>query len=446
MLQYIYSLWCFCLGEAWAKTPQNLFLENVRFMTTKVTLPQRLKSTLQAYPRQFWLLFTGMLISTIGSSMIWPFLMIYVTEKLGLSLSVSTSLNTINALAGLGSVFLVGHLVDRMGRKWAMVISLILNGLVYLLQAQANSYLGFAFVMGLSGAVNPLYRVAADAMMADLLPKEKRIGGYSLMRMSNNIGISIGPAIGGFINTGSYGLAFYIAAGGMIFFGLLMLLFAHETMPEASADPETRTQEQGPGGYGTVLRDRHFLSFVGLFTLVQFCAATVWILLSVYAKHQYGVLENLYGWIPTTNALMVVLFQIAVTAFTRRFSPLPVMAAGALFYAIATTSVGVGQGFWAFEASMVVMTIGELILMPTASTYIANLAPADMRGRYMSFFSLSWGAASGLAPLIGGNLGDRLGPQVTWFAAGLVGVAAMLGFLGLQARRKRAFQERKLET
>ena len=202
-------------------------------MSLKLALPQRLNITLQAYPRQFWLLFSGMLISTIGSSMIWPFLMIYVTEKLGLPLSVTTSLNTINAVAGLASVFFVGHLVDRMGRKWAMVISLILNGLVYLMQSQANSYLGFALVMGLAGAANPLYRVAADAMMADLLPKEKRISGYSLMRMSNNIGISIGPAIGGFLNSGSYGLAFYIAAGGMMVYGLLMVLFARETLPVA---------------------------------------------------------------------------------------------------------------------------------------------------------------------------------------------------------------------
>jgi MFS family permease len=412
-------------------------------MSLKLRLSQRLNITLRAYPRQFWLLFAGMLISTIGSSMIWPFLMIYVTEKLGLPLSVTTSLNTINAVAGLASVFIVGHLVDRMGRKWAMVISLGLNGLVYLLQAQANSYLGFAIVMGLAGAANPLYRVAADAMMADLLPKDKRISGYSLMRMSNNIGISIGPAIGGFLNSGSYGLAFYIAAGGMLAYGLLMLLFARETLP--SRDVETaRTQTDGPGGYGKVLRDRHFLNFVGLFTLVQFCAGTVWILLSVYAKHQYGVLENLYGWIPTTNAVMVVVFQLAVTTVTRRFSALPVMAVGALFYALATGSVGVGQGFWAFELSMVVMTIGELIIMPTASTYIANLAPADMRGRYMSFFSLSWGVASGLAPLIGGNLGDFLSPQATWFGAALVGFVAVIGFVTLEVRRRSAEHSLKL--
>ena len=112
------------------------------------------------------------------------------------------------------------------------------------------------------------------------------------------------------------------------------------------------------------------------------------------------------------------------------------MAVGACFYAIAVGSVGLGQGFWAFWMSMVVMSVGELMIMPTASTYIANLAPTDMRGRYMSFFSLSWGVAAGLAPLIGGNLGDAFGPQVTWFGGAFVGIMAALGFTILAVRSR----------
>ena len=398
----------------------------------------RLAATFQAYPRQFWLLFSGMLVSTIGSSMIWPFLTIYVTEKLQLPLSVTTSLNTINSVAGVCSVFIAGALVDRLGRKWAIVFSLGLNGLVYLLQSQANSYLGFALIMGFSGMVNPIYRVSADSMMADLLPSEKRAAGYSLMRMSNNIGISIGPAIGGFINSSSYSLAFYLAAAGMITYSLLMLLFARETLPSLAAGEPRRQADRG--GYGKVLADRHYLAFIGFFTLIQFCSAMIWILLSVYAKHQYGVNESLYGWIPTTNALMVVLFQIGVTAVTRRYKALPVMAVGALLYALATGSIGLGQGFWAFWASMVTMSVGELILMPTASTYAANLAPADMRGRYMSFFTLSWFAAAGIAPIFGGTLGELLQPQATWFGGALVGLLSVAGFLVLMGRERTRHQ------
>ncbi len=410
-------------------------------MTTKLTISRRVEATLQTYPRQFWLLFTGMLISTVGTSMIWPFLMIYVTEKLNLPLSIATSLNSINSAAMMISVFVSGQLVDRLGRRWAMIISLALNGLVYFLQGQASSYLAFALVMALAGAANPLYRVAADAMVTDLLPPDKRVSGFSLMRMSSNLGISIGPAIGGFINSSSYGLAFYLAAGGMIIYSLLMFFFSHETLPDQAPTTEMPVVREGPGGYERVLKDRQFMAFIGIFTMVQFCAAMVWILLSVYAKHQYGVNENLYGWIPTTNALMVVLLQLSVTNITRRFSALPVMAFGACFYALATASIGLGQGFWAFWMSMVVMTTGELMIMPTASTFIANIAPTNMRGRYMSLFTLSWGIAAGLAPFIGGNLGDAFGPRVTWFAAAGVGTAAALGFAILAARKRNALQK-----
>ncbi len=415
-------------------------------MTMKLSISRRVEATLQTYPRQFWLLFTGMLISTVGTSMIWPFLMIYVTEKLNLPLSIATSLNSINSAAMMISVFVSGQLVDRLGRRWAMIISLALNGVVYFLQGQASSYLAFALVMALAGAANPLYRVAADAMVTDLLPPDKRVSGFSLMRMSSNLGISIGPAIGGFINSSSYGLAFYLAAGGMIIYSLLMFFFSRETLPDQAPTAEMPAAREGPGGYGRVLKDRQFLAFIGIFTMVQFCAAMVWILLSVYAKHQYGVNENLYGWIPTTNALMVVLLQLSVTNITRRFSALPVMAFGACFYALATASIGLGQGFWAFWMSMVVMTTGELMIMPTASTFIANIAPTNMRGRYMSFFTLSWGIAAGMAPFIGGNLGDAFGPRVTWFAAAGVGTAAALGFAILAARKRAALQKMRAKV
>ncbi len=53
----------------------------------------------EEYPRQFWLLFWGLLISTIGASMIWPFLMVYVSGKLNLPLTASATIMTINSAA-----------------------------------------------------------------------------------------------------------------------------------------------------------------------------------------------------------------------------------------------------------------------------------------------------------------------------------------------------------
>jgi hypothetical protein len=119
----------------------------------------------------------------------------------------------------------------------------------------------------------------------------------------------------------------------------------------------------------------------------------LWILLPVYAKTNFGLPESLYGWIPTTNALMCVFLQFPVTGVTRRYRPLRVAAIGMLVYAFGSGSVALMGGFWGFWLSMVVLTMGELILVPTASKYVADLAPANLRGRYMSVYWLSWGMA-----------------------------------------------------
>ena len=85
--------------------------------------------------------------------------------------------------------------------------------------------------MLLHGLFNPFYRVGSDAMIADLIEPERRIGAYALLRMINNLGIAIGPAIGGFVAGISYSLAFYAAAGASLLFVTLIALNVRETLP-----------------------------------------------------------------------------------------------------------------------------------------------------------------------------------------------------------------------
>jgi MFS family permease len=380
-------------------------------------------------------MFWGMMISTIGASMIWPFLMVYVSEKLSLPLATSASLMTISSTMGLITSFIAGPIIDRAGRKWVMAFSLLANATGYFLMSRAETLPAFAVLMAMNGAVNPLYRVGADAMMADLVPPEKRIDAYSLMRMSNNVGVALGPTIGGFLATTSYTLAFSLAATGMTTYSLLIAIFARETLPKRDLHARARTEIFG--GYPEIFKDRTFVPFIAVFTLVQVCATLIWVLLAVYAKQNYGVPENQYGLIPTTNALMVVFLQYGVTRISRRYPNLPVMGVGALFYATGVFTIAFGQGFWAFWISMVILTIGELIIMPTSSTYAANLAPADKRGRYMSLYALTWGVASGTGPVFGGFLNDNLGPRAIWFGGAAVGLVSVIGFFLLSRRTGR---------
>ena len=404
-------------------------------------ISSRAQRVFKEYPRQFWLMFVGMLISTIGSSMIWPFWLVYISDKLDTPMTVAASLFTLNSFLGLTSSFIGGPIIDRLGRKWIMIASLGINGLAYIFLGNANTFFQFAILLGITGSVNPLYRVGADAMMADILPPEKRIDGYALFRLSNNLGIAIGPAIGGFIAASSFTLAFYLAAFGMITYCILLILFARETLPsKTNMDRDERNLKKAPreklGGYLPIIKDYPYISFISSFTLVSMCASLIWVLLPVHATENYAVPMQKYGFIPTTNAIMVVTLQLFITRITKRYPTLSVVTVGAFFYMLAVGLVSIMNGFWGFWICMVIMTIGELIIVPTSSTYVANRAPVDKRGRYMSLYALTWGVASGIAPVLGGFLNDSYGPTAIWIGGGIIGLLSVIAFSTLDKRSR----------
>lgn len=385
----------------------------------------------------------GVVISSAGASMIWPYMMIYASESLDLSLSAVSTLITINAVVGLFTSFIAGAISDKVGRKLVMIVSLVINGVGYLFMSQARTYLEFAFTMVLMGASNPLYQVGSDAMLADMIPPGKRTRAYALTRMANNAGIAIGPAIGGFIATRSYTLAFLGAATGMIIYGLLLVFRARETLVRTSPSSQ-KTEAVTLSGYSQVFRDRQYIIFALLVGIGLIAPSMLWSLLSVYTKQNFGLPESLFGWLPTTNALMCVFIQYPVTRLVRQGKPLIVIASGMGVYALGVGSVALMHSFWGFWFSMVLMTFGELILIPVVSKFIADLAPADMRGRYMSFYWFSWGLARALAPLIGGFLNDNLFPRSIWMGGLVIGLLSTLGLFILAPKMRIPTSELKL--
>jgi MFS family permease len=393
---------------------------------------QRYARLFNEYPRQFWLIVFGVFISTAGASMIMPFMMIYATDKLGISLSAAVTLITISATSTIFSSFLAGSLADRVGRKLVMNLSLTISGIAYLAMPFAVTYAPLAFLMFLIGFSNAFYSVGADAMLADLVPSEQRADGYAINRIMNNAGFAIGPAIGGFVASRSYNLAFLAGAAGMLIYSGLLFFLAKETLHKG--DQTQISSSIQSEGYSRVFRDRRYLTFIAVFSLGLIAPGMLWVLLAVYTKNNFGMPESMYGLIPMTNALMCVFVQYSVTRATRRHATMPVMAVGMLLYAIGVGSVALMSGFWGFWLSMVILTFGELTLLPTASKFVADIAPEDMRGRYMSLYWLAWGFSRATAPLIGAALNDRVGPQAIWIGGLLIGLASVLGLVILGGR------------
>ena len=394
----------------------------------------KIKKQMEVYPGQFWLIASGVFISSSGSSLIWPFQLIYISKTLTLPISAITTLLSISSIIGLVASLIGGAIADKFGRKIIMIVSQAAHGIAYIMMSQAHTYIGFLIPMTIMGTAMPFYSIGSDSMMADIIPSNQRTEAYALLRMFNNAGIAIGPAIGGFIVTGSYSIAFFIAATCMILYSLMLTLFVRDTLDETSNQPVSRAKTNIMGGYERIFSDHNFMAYVSIITIGMIGPLMMWILLSVYINKYYGIPEYLFSWLPITNALMCVFVQYPVTMQIKKLQPKNALSLGMFAYAIGVGSVAIMTGFWGFWMSMVIMSFGELILVPTGSKYVSDIAPQDLRGRYMSIYWLTWGISRSIAPIIGGYLHDSIAPQAIWWGGLVIGLISTAGLLLLSSK------------
>lgn len=392
------------------------------------------KKTIAEYPFQFWILFCGRFIGSAGGSLVWPFLTIYLRQRLNLPLTTVGFLFAISSGVGLFSQAIWGSVVDRFGRKLAMVVGLLNEIMVMVGLALLGSLEAYAVLIALSGLIEPASRIGSDAMIADLVEADKRAGAYALLRMMSNAGVAIGPAVGGFLAATSYFLSFSTAAATASVVLLLTIFLVKETKPEL---PEVEEEEvyRPAGGYGYILRDLYFLAFCGASILLLMAYQPFLQILPVYMKEGFGIAESGFGMIMATNGLMIVFFQFAVTRVTERYPDTYVMAVGAFFTGLGALAAALSNNFWLFLLAMIIITIGELIWAPTSIAFVAKVAPIDMRGRYMGVYGVAGGIAWGIGPITSGYFYDNIAPVSIWYLALVLGMVCTLafGFIGKMA-------------
>ena len=391
-------------------------------MTFWTTWRTRLRGVLPRFSMAFWVLMGGMLLSSAGTSMVWPFLALYVSGRLDAPLALVGWLITLQAVAGVVGTLLAGPLVDFVGRKLAMLVSLVGMAVGYVGLAYATTWNQFAVFMGLGGLFAPAFRIGGDAMVADLVPPALRERAYSILRVATNLGIAAGPAVGGWLLVKSYRWAFYAAAASLLLYGAIVLFLVRETRPEVTEDAASGGVRES---FADMLRDKRLWAFLVPTLCTWMAVGMMWIYLGVHMRDGYGLAEDRYRWLVTTNALMVAGLQYFVTLFMERFSLRVSLVAGALLYTVAVGGVMWAHTFWQFWGLMVVMTLGEILVAPAASTWVANLAPPHLRGRYMAVLSFLWALGAGIVAPLGGWLNDQ-NVMLPW----LVGAAlAALGAL-----------------
>lgn len=393
-----------------------------------------LRAIYDEYPRQFWIVLGASFIDSLGGAMVFPFFTLYMTDRYTVGMTEVGLLFSIFSISGVIGSTIGGALADRFGRKGMVLFGLVMSALISILMGVANSLTFFVIVILPVGFLADAGGPARQAMLADILPEEKRADGFGLVRVMHNLTVVIGPVIGGILASHSYILIFVADAVVSVITALIVFFAIPETMPEHAEDAPKPSILETFRGYKSVMRDKSFL----LLMLAQFFIALVYMnintTLGVYMRDTHHMPKEWFGALLSLNATIVVLLQFWVTRRSSRFPPALVMAAGTMIYVVGFISFGLIASYPLFIVTMAALTVGEMLNAPTSQALASQLSPEDMRGRYMAFFSYAWMGSSIFGPPLAGLILDNADQRLLWIVLGLLATIPV-GLLLLLYRR-----------
>jgi MFS family permease len=404
-------------------------------------LLERSKKVYNEYPSAFWVYNIIVFIDRLGGFMLYPFFALYLTQKFDIGMSTVGILFAVFSVTGMAGSALGGALTDRMGRRTVIVASLILSSLSALGMGFAPSMSIFVIVVVVVGTLSSIGGPAHEAVVADLLPPEKRAEGYGIIRVVFNLAVIIAPPIAGLLIAHSYLTLFIVDAVISLISAAIVILALPETKPQAHPHAKPETMKQTFAGYGRVFRDIPFVAFIGVTVMMTLVYMNMNSTLGVYLRDQHNLPELNYGALLSINALIVVALQFWITRRLERFKPMLMMAAGSLLYAVGFAMYGFVTGFALFVTAMVIITIGEMVVAPFQQSIVAGFAPEQMRGRYMAVSGLSWSIAFTVGPYFAGLILDSANPDMLWLLCGLIGLLATIGFAVLNRTHRVTVQQ-----
>ena len=398
---------------------------------------EKLKDIYKEYPVTFWRIIAVTFIDRVGGAMLFPFFALYLTKKFEIGMTQVGVLFVAFSISSFFGSMLGGAITDRFGRKSIILFGLVASSLSTLAMGFISTYEVFLTLAIFVGLLTDTAGPAHQAMIADILPEEKRAEGYGILRVSFNLAVAIGPAIGGILAATSYLSLFISDAVISLITAGLFLRFVPETKPETSPGEPQATMGGTFRGYLTVFRDTTFILFMGATILMVLTYMNMNTTLGVFLRDSHGIPEAGYGWLLSLNAAMVVVLQFPITRKIEKLKPLLVMAGGAFLNAIGFAMYGFVSTYFFFALAMVIITFGEMIVSPVSQALVARFAPEEMRGRYMAVFGISWGLPFAVGPVLAGVMLDNYDPRWLWYIAGGIGLLSVLGFLGLHRRTER---------
>jgi len=372
---------------------------------------------LRHLPRPLWTLFGAILVNRMGT-MALPFLALYLTKGVGLSVATAGWVLASYGGASIVASPLAGRLSDRFGPVVLMESSLFSSAVIMLLFPLAKSLSAIVVMTILLSLTNEAFRPASMSVISGLTTAKNRKSAFALIRFAINLGMSFGPALGGFLAQKSYPSIFIVDGLTTLAAGFVLVLtrFRREISKSSSEAGELHS-------FGAPLRNRTFLFF--LLAIVP--AGIVFFqhisTMPVFLVRDLRYQEATFGALMAINTVLIIILEIPITAAISQWNYRLSLSLGSLLYAVGFGAMAFARELWSIIATIVIWTFGEMILFPALTAYVAEVAPTSRRGEYMGIYTMMFSISFALGPWLGMQIFDRFGATILWtsiFFLGLV--------------------------
>lgn len=364
-------------------------------------------------PRFVWILVIGATVQVTAGSFLWPLNTIYMHNELGKSLAFAGLILMLNQGAAIIGNLIGGTLFDKISAYKAILMSTGLTMIGSITLSINHSLLPYSIMLVVIGLGSGMTQPVMFAMAGSVWPEGGRRA-FNAIYVARNFGVALGASLAGYVADISFDYVF-IANTSLFAIFFLIVLFAFRPMEsERNRRMSTSVLEQ----YDKV---KNKSAFTGLLILsggflIAWLVYSQW--QSTIASHtqDLGIPLNKYSLIWAINGALIVLGQPLIKLFVDRVtSPKKHIYIGTAIFLVSFLVASFARDFSMFAVSMVILTIGEMLVWPAVPTLANSLAPKGQTGFYQGFVNSIAAAGRMTGPFIGGLIVDLYNIQVLFF-------------------------------
>lgn len=376
--------------------------------------------------REVYILCFGRFVTAMGS-LIWPMLTLILKSKLGFDAEKVALWFLIFGVVQLPFALLGGKLTDKYNKRNLIIIFDLISVSLYIVTAFLPLSTSSLCIYFIGSVFQHMEWPAYDSLIAEMTTDHDREKAYSLQYLAANLGVVFAPTLGGLLFNDYLWLSFLFSGLAVLSSTIFIAMFVPKTVEKAKND--NTYEKYAEGTMIDILKGRKLL----IFYLVLGCLISI-----IYGQFNYLLPIQMdeyfldqgafyFGMMTSINGAVVITCTPILTQLTMRWQDFERIILGELFQIVGLCACFFYQdALVCYIISMVVFTLGEILITLGNSPYISKRIPSSHRGRFTSIYNIIRNSSSSVGNTLIGRIVVLFTFKEGWIAVGILGMVSMI--------------------